>query len=129
MQLFIMVYDWKLYFAIYIFCSIHKSLISKYDTNTNSIILLVPPLNLSLYLDIFFILIRESCVLGFLQVLLIFSSQGWVHIHSWRFKGWHLNDFQVRVTNELLGQPQEWFFKIVVTFGTYIVVLGENKDC
>ena len=42
---------------------------------------------------------------------------------SGRGKSRHGNKLQVRVSDQLSSKPEEWLFKVVVTFGSNVIIL------
>jgi hypothetical protein len=73
-----------------------------------------------------FVILGQSSFCGLLEILFDLLLPGGVHDNLWGQQGGHGNKFQVGVSNQLAGQPQERFFKVVVTLGTDVVVLKED---
>lgn len=61
-----------------------------------------------------FIILWEGGLGGFLEVVLDLSLPLWVHLHLGWEQGRHGNEFQVRITNQLTGQPQEGLLEVVI---------------
>ena len=65
--------------------------------------------------------------LRFLQILLDLVSVI-VHLDLGWEQGGHGDEFQIRVTDQLAGQPQERLLEVVVGLGRDVVVLKEEES-
>lgn len=73
------------------------------------------------------ILVGQGGGLRFLQILFDLLLPVLVHLDLWREQGGHGDELQVRVTDQLAGQPQEGLLEVVVGLGGDVVVLEKQR--
>lgn len=69
------------------------------------------------------ILLGQRGLLGLLQILLDLDLPFLVHLDLWRQQRRHGDKLEVRVADQLAGQPQERLLEVVVGLGRNVVVL------
>lgn len=74
-------------------------------------------------LQVSIVLIRQRHLGGLLHLLLVLLQQVLVNLDLRRSQSWGGNELQLRVTNQLTGQPKEWLLEVVVGLGRNVVVL------
>lgn len=74
-------------------------------------------------LQVFIVVVGQGHVLRLDHVLLQLALPFLVHLHLWGRQRGHGRKLEVRVADQLAGEPEEGLLKVVVRLGADVVVL------
>jgi len=74
-------------------------------------------------LQISVVLVREWEVRGLFHLVFVFGEKLSVNFDGWGCESWCGYKFQTRVSDQLSGQPEEWFLEVVIRFCRNVIVL------